>query len=85
MPCPFMTLQPAPGCFGQYIGIIYQFLVLDNATQPQAAYDFGLDPNNVIDYDFEDATKNIGTYVQEVMEALANAGVDTGENRFKTS
>ena len=63
----------------------YQFLVLDNATQPQAAYDFGLDPNNVIDYDFEDATKNIGTYVQEVMEALANAGVDTGENRFKTS
>ena len=63
----------------------YQFLVLDNAKQPQAAYDFGLDPNNVIDYDFEDATKNIGTYVQEVMEALANAGVDTGENRFKTS
>ena len=39
----------------------------------------------MIDYDFEDATKNIGTYVQEVMEALANAGVDTGENRFKTS
>jgi len=63
----------------------YQFLVLDNATQPQAAYDFGLDPNNVIDYDFEDATNNIGTYVQEVMEALAGAGVDTGENRFQTS
>ncbi len=63
----------------------YQFLVLDNATQPQAAYDFGLDPNNVIDYDFDDATKNIGTYVQEVMEALASAGVDTGETRFQTS
>ena len=41
----------------------YQFLVLDNATQPQAAYDFGLDPNNVMDYDFEDATANIKTYV----------------------
>ena len=63
----------------------YQFLVLDNATQPQAAYDFGLDPNNVIDYDFDDATKNIGTYVEEVMNALAGAGVDTGENRFQTS
>lgn len=63
----------------------YQFLVIDNATQPQAAYDFGLDPNNVIDYDFEDATKNIGTYVQEVMDALAKAGVNTGEDRFKTS
>ena len=63
----------------------YQFLVLDNATQPQAAYDFGLDPNNVIDYDFEDATNNIGTYVQEVMEALASAGADTGEGRFQTS
>ena len=63
----------------------YQFLVLDNATQPQAAYDFGLDPNTVIDYDFEDATKNIGTYVEEVMNALAGAGVDTGENRFQTS
>lgn len=63
----------------------YQFLVLDNATQPQAAYDFGLDPNNVIDYDFEDATNNIGTYVQEVMEALAGAGADTGEGRFQTS
>lgn len=37
MPCPFMTLQPAPGCFGQYIGIIYQFLVLDPFQEdPQA-------------------------------------------------
>ncbi|MBQ4372260.1 MAG: extracellular solute-binding protein, partial [Firmicutes bacterium] len=63
----------------------YQFLVLDNATQPQAAYDFGLDPNNVIDYDFEDATANIKTYVEEVMTALANSGANTGdESRFQT-
>ena len=62
----------------------YQFLVLDNATQPQAAYDFGLDPNNVMDYDFEDATNNIGTYVEEVMTALANAGADTDNtDRFQ--
>lgn len=63
----------------------YQFLVIDNATQPQAAYDFGLDPENVMDYDFEDATKNIKTYIEEVMTALANAGSDTSEGRFKTS
>lgn len=63
----------------------YQFLVLDNAEQPQAAYDFGLDPNNVMDYDFEDATKNIGTYVEEVMNALASSGANTGDTgRFQT-
>ncbi len=62
----------------------YQFLVLDNATQPQAAYDFGLDPNNVMDYDFDDATKNIGTYVEEVMTALSTAGANTGDtSRFQ--
>jgi iron(III) transport system substrate-binding protein len=63
----------------------YQFLVLNNATQPQAAYDFGLDPNNVMKYDFEDAKQNIGTYIEEVMTAIANAGSDTGEGRFQTS
>ena len=62
----------------------YQFLVLDNATQPQAAKDFGLDPENVMDYDFEDATNNIKTYVEEVMTALANSGANTGADRFKT-
>ncbi|MBR2281729.1 MAG: ABC transporter substrate-binding protein [Spirochaetales bacterium] len=62
----------------------YQFLVLDNAEQPQIAYDFGLDPSNVIDYDFADATANTKTYVQEVMTALANAGAATGdESRFQ--
>lgn len=62
----------------------YQFLVLDNATQPQAAKDFGLDPENVMDYDFEDATNNIKTYVEEVMTALANSGANTGADRFRT-
>ena len=63
----------------------YQFLVLDNAKQPQAAYDFGLDPENVMDYDFEDATANIKTYISEVMEAIANSGADTGDSRFQTN
>ena len=62
----------------------YQFLVIDNAKQPQAAYDFGLDPENVMDYDFEDATLNIKTYIEEVMNAIASSGADTGADRFKT-
>ena len=62
----------------------YQFLVIDNATQPEVAVEFGLDPENVMDYDFDDATKNIKTYVEEVMNALAASGANTGdENRFQ--
>ena len=58
----------------------YQFLVLDNATQPQAAIDFGLDPSLVWDgYDFADAAANTATYVEEVMNALGG-----GDDRFKT-
>lgn len=57
----------------------YQFLVIDNAEQPQQAADFGLDPNNVMDYDFEDAKNNITTYIEEVMAAL-----NGGDDRFKT-
>jgi iron(III) transport system substrate-binding protein len=63
----------------------YQFLVIDNAEQPSQAAEFGLDPNNVMEYDFDDATKNIKTYIEEVMAAIANAGADTGEGRFQTS
>ena len=62
----------------------YQFLVIDNATQPEVAMQFGLDPDNVMDYDFEDAKNNIGTYVEEVMNALSADGADTGADRFKT-
>ena len=57
----------------------YQFLVIDNATQPQAAIDFGLDPTNVMDYDYDDAIKSIGTYAEEVMNALGG-----GDSRFQT-
>ena len=62
----------------------YQFLVIDNAQQPEAAAQFGLDPENVMKYDFEDATKNIKTYIDEVMNAIAASGADTGADRFKT-
>jgi iron(III) transport system substrate-binding protein len=58
----------------------YQFLVIDNATQPEQATAFGLDPENVMDYDFEDAKNNITTYVEEVMTALGSAADD----RFQT-
>lgn len=62
----------------------YQFLVLDNAEQPEIAYEFGLDPSNVIDYDFADATANIKRYVSEVMDALAASGAATGDTtRFQ--
>ena len=58
----------------------YQFLVLDNAEQPEQAAKFGLDPENVMDYDFEDAKENTTKYIGEVMEALGSAADD----RFKT-
>ena len=57
----------------------YQFLVLDNAEQPALATEFGLDPENVMDYDFEDAKKNTKTYIEDVMNALGG-----GDDRFKT-
>lgn len=57
----------------------YQFLVIDNAEQPAIAAEFGLDPENVMDYDFEDAKQNTTTYVEEVMNALGG-----GDDRFET-
>lgn len=57
----------------------YQFLVIDNAEQPELASQFGLDPDNVMDYDFEDAKNNTSKYVEEVMEALGG-----GDDRFQT-
>ncbi|WP_022768434.1 ABC transporter substrate-binding protein [Butyrivibrio sp. NC2007] len=58
----------------------YQFLVIDNAKQPELATEFGLDPENVMDYDFEDAKQNTTTYIEEVMNALGSAADD----RFQT-
>ena len=57
----------------------YQFLVIDNAKQPEIATEYGLDPNNVMDYNFEDAKQHTEQYVKDVMEALGG-----GDSRFKT-
>ena len=59
----------------------YQFLVLSNATQPQEAEDFGLDPNNTIDYDFEDAKQNTAKYVEDFFAAV---GGEDDADRFLT-
>ncbi len=58
----------------------YQFLVLDNAEQPKEAAEFGLDPENTIDYDFEDAKTNIKQYIEDYFAALGSSADD----RFKT-
>jgi hypothetical protein len=58
----------------------YQFLVLSNATQPEEAAEFGLDMNNTIDYDFEDAKMNTAQYVEDFFAALEG----TDESRFLT-
>ena len=78
----FMEYALSPECVNMAASTgSYQFLVLDNATQPQAAIDFGLDPSLVWDgYDFADAAANTATYVEEVMNALGEAADD----RFKT-
>ena len=58
----------------------YQFLVINSAKQPTAVEPFGLDPNNVIDYDFEDAKNNTTQYVGDFFDALGEAA----DGRFKT-
>ncbi len=58
----------------------YQFLLLDNATQPGVAIEYGLNPDNVMEYDFEDAKENTAQYVEDVMNALGSAADD----RFQT-
>ena len=63
----------------------YQFLVIDNAEQPQEATQFGLDPDNVIDYDFEDAKANTATYVEDFFAAVTNGSAeDADTSRFLT-
>ena len=58
----------------------YQFLVLKDAEQPEEATRYGLDPDNVIEYDFEDAKANTSNYVKEYFDTLGAAADD----RFKT-
>ena len=78
----FMEYALSPECVNMAANYgSYQFLVLDNATQPQAAIDFGLDPNLVWDgYGFADAAANTAKYVEEVMNALG----DAADDRFQT-
>ena len=58
----------------------YQFLVIKTAQQPAVVEPFGLDPDNVIDYDFEDAKENTSKYVADFFDALGAAA----DGRFKT-
>ena len=76
-----------PTCVNQAAGTgSYQFLVIDDAKQPDVAEEFGLDPNNVMDYDFEDAKQNTTQYVDDLMAALEAAGENTSDTtRFQTS
>lgn len=48
----------------------YQFLVLKNAKQPQAAIDAGIDQVSVMDYDFDDAKLNTAHYVEDFTKAV---------------
>ncbi len=57
----------------------YQFLVIDDVEQPKVATEYGLDPDNVMKYDFEDAKKNSEKYKNNLMQALGG-----GDDRFKT-
>ena len=57
----------------------YPFLVIDDAKQPAVVEEYGLDPNNVMNYDFEDAKENTEQYVSDIMNALGG-----GDDRFQT-
>lgn len=58
----------------------FQFLLLDNASQPAVLENYDLDPNNTIDYDFEDAKANTAQYVEDFFEALGTSA----DSRFQT-
>ena len=51
----------------------YQFLVIDNAEQPPEIARFGLSPDHMMDYDFEDARSNTSAYLADLLEALGPA------------
>ena len=60
------------------------YLVLSNATQPEEATKFGLDMNNTIDYDFEDAKENSAKYVEDFFAALGSSSDSADSSRFLT-
>ena len=69
-----------PECVNQAKDVgSYQFLVIDNGEQPQIAIDMGVDPKNVMDFDFADMMANTAQYKEDVMAALGG-----GDDRFKT-
>ena len=77
----FMEFALSPDCveLGAQHGS-YQFLVIDNAKQPEQATKFGLDPSLVWDgYDFAKAAKETSQNKDDVMNAL-----NGGDDRFKT-
>ena len=78
----FVEFALSPDCVNMAAGTgSYQFLVIDNATQPKEAIEFGLDPNLVWDgYNFADAAANTAQYVEDVMNALGSAA----DERFQT-
>ncbi len=79
----FMEYALSPECveLGAQHGS-YQFLVLDNAQQPEAAARYGLSLDAVWpDYDFAKAVTDTAQNVEDVINALGDAATD---GRFKT-
>ena len=69
-----------PACVNQAKEVgSYQFLVIAGAEQPQIAIDMGVDPTNVMDFDFADMMANTAQYKEDIMAALGG-----GDDRFKT-
>ena len=59
-------------------------MVLSNAVRPEEATKFGLDMNNTIDYDFEDAKANSAKYVEDFFTALGSDSGSADASRFLT-
>ena len=79
----FMEYALSPECveLGAQHGS-YQFLVLDNAKQPEAAAQYGLTLDAVWpEYDFAKAVTDTAQNVEDVIKALGDAATD---GRFKT-
>ena len=78
----FVEFALSPDCVELAAGTgSYQFLVLDNAKQPEAAAQFGLTLDAVWDgYDFAKAVEETTKNVEDVINALG----DAADDRFKT-
>lgn len=56
----------------------YSFLVIKDVEQPAVAQQFNLDPNNTIEYNFNDAKENTSKYVEAFFAAVGE------DDRFQT-